>query len=105
MNFRTPTIPPPGTSACVATPSHVPGEKAGQQSTPQLEPDCRRAADSLSPRQIAIWKFNERFYFAFPDGTGRSDCCSSETIKILARIAAYHGAVDLAAELERSLEK
>ena len=98
MNFRAPTIPPPGTSACIATPSHVPGEKAGQQSTPQLELDCCRAADSLSPRQIAIRKFNELYGFTLSEN-------DAQPIPKMATYARLRGRTDLAAELERSLEK
>ena len=58
-----------------------------------------------TPKELAIRKFNKRFKYSFPDGTGRSDCCSAETIELMARYAFRGGAFKLADELDCSISQ
>ena len=58
-----------------------------------------------TPKELAIRKFNKRFKYSFPDGTGRSDCCDSETIELMARYAFRWGDFKLADELDCSISQ
>ena len=70
---------------------------------PAICPACDGDGQPLSTRQRAIRRFNERFNAAFPDGTGRSDICSAEALRTMAKYADLRGAIDLVADIYWSL--